>query len=179
MLNNLYSQTQLQVSFGINMVALHHGQPKIRDLKEILSAFVRHRREVVTRRSRTCERAPTLPLLGGRWRVGGASPVIEVMRRAPTPAEAKASLVARPWDLGNVAAMLERAGDDAARPEWLEPEFGVRDGQYYLTEQQAQAILDLRLQKPTGLEHEKLLDEYKELLEQIAELLHILVAQSA
>ncbi|EAO9317265.1 DNA gyrase subunit A, partial [Salmonella enterica] len=75
---------------------------------------------------------------------------------------------------GNVAAMLERAGDDAARPEWLEPEFGVRDGQYYLTEQQAQAILDLRLQKLTGLEHEKLLDEYKELLEQIAELLHIL-----
>ena len=71
-------------------------------------------------------------------------PIIELIRHAPTPAEAKTALVANPWQLGNVAAMLERAGDDAARPEWLEPEFGVRDGLYYLTEQQAQAILDLR-----------------------------------
>jgi DNA gyrase subunit A len=176
-LNNLYSQTQLQVSFGINMVALHHGQPKIMNLKDILSAFVRHRREVVTRRTifelrKARDRAHILEALA--IALANIDPIIELIRRAPTPAEAKAGLIARPWDLGNVAAMLERAGDDAARPEWLEPEFGVRDGQYYLTEQQAQAILDLRLQKLTGLEHEKLLDEYKELLEQIAELLHIL-----
>jgi len=176
-LNNLYSQTQLQVSFGINMVALHHGQPKIMNLKEILSAFVRHRREVVTRRTifelrKARDRAHILEALAVA--LANIDPIIELIRRAPTPAEAKAALVARPWALGNVSAMLERAGDDAARPEWLEPEFGVRDGQYYLTEQQAQAILDLRLQKLTGLEHEKLLDEYKELLEQIAELLHIL-----
>ncbi len=176
-LNNLYSQTQLQVSFGINMVALHHGQPKIMNLKDIISAFVRHRREVVTRRTifelrKARDRAHILEALA--IALANIDPIIELIRRAPTPAEAKAALISRPWDLGNVAAMLERAGDDAARPEWLEPEFGVRDGQYYLTEQQAQAILDLRLQKLTGLEHEKLLDEYKELLEQIAELLHIL-----
>ncbi len=176
-LNNLYSLTQLQVSFGINMVALHHGQPKIMNLKDILSAFVRHRREVVTRRTifelrKARDRAHILEALAVA--LANIDPIIELIRRAPTPAEAKAALVAQPWALGNVSAMLERAGDDAARPEWLEPEFGVRDGQYYLTEQQAQAILDLRLQKLTGLEHEKLLDEYKELLEQIAELLHIL-----
>lgn len=88
--------------------------------------------------------------------------------------EAKAGLVARGWELGNVAAMLERAGTDAARPDWLAEEFGIRDNLYYLTEQQAQAILDLRLHKLTGLEHEKILDEYKALLEEIAELLHIL-----
>ncbi len=165
-LNNLYSQTQLQVSFGINMVALHHGQPKIMNLKEIIAAFVRHRREVVTRRTifelrKARDRAHILEALA--IALANIDPIIELIRRAPTPAEAKAGLIARSWDLGNVSAMLERAGDDAARPEWLEPEFGVRDGQYYLTEQQAQAILDLRLQKLTGLEHEKLLDEYKEL----------------
>ncbi|HAZ54433.1 MAG TPA: DNA gyrase subunit A, partial [Franconibacter helveticus] len=176
-LNNLYSQTQLQVSFGINMVALHHGQPKIMTLKEILAAFVRHRREVVTRRTifelrKARDRAHILEALAVA--LANIDPIIELIRRAPTPAEAKAGLVASGWDLGNVAAMLERAGDDAARPEWLEPEFGIRDGKYYLTEQQAQAILDLRLQKLTGLEHEKLLDEYKQLLEEIAELLHIL-----
>ena len=176
-LNNLYSQTQLQVSFGINMVALHHGQPKIMTLKEILSAFVRHRREVVTRRTifelrKARDRAHILEALA--IALVNIDPIIELIRRAPTPAEAKASLTAQPWDLGSVAQMLERAGDNAARPEWLEPEFGIRDGKYFLTEQQAQAILDLRLQKLTGLEHEKLLDEYKELLLQIAELLHIL-----
>ncbi|MBV8874166.1 MAG: DNA topoisomerase (ATP-hydrolyzing) subunit A [Metakosakonia sp.] len=176
-LNNLYSQTQLQVSFGINMVALHHGQPKIMNLKDILSAFVRHRREVVTRRTifelrKARDRAHILEALAVA--LANIDPIIELIRRAPTPAEAKAGLIAQPWDLGNVSAMLERAGDNAARPEWLEPEFGIRDGKYYLTEQQAQAILDLRLQKLTGLEHEKLLEEYKELLEQIAELLHIL-----
>ncbi|WP_406704432.1 DNA topoisomerase (ATP-hydrolyzing) subunit A [Sodalis sp.] len=176
-LNNLYSLTQLQVSFGINMVALHQGQPKILPLKDILSAFVRHRREVVTRRTifelrKARERAHILEALAVA--LANIDPIIELIRQAPTPAEAKAALVARSWALGTVSAMLERAGDDAARPEWLEPQYGIRDGQYYLTEQQAQAILDLRLQKLTGLEHEKLLDEYKELLTQIAELIRIL-----
>ncbi|HEY0209873.1 DNA topoisomerase (ATP-hydrolyzing) subunit A [Acerihabitans sp.] len=176
-LNNLYSQTQLQVSFGINMVALHQGQPKIMALKDILSAFVRHRREVVTRRTifelrKARDRAHILEALAVA--LANIDPIIELIRNAQSPAEAKAGLVARSWELGTVAAMLERAGDDAARPEWLEPEYGIRDGRYYLTEQQAQAILDLRLQKLTGLEHERLLDEYKELLEQIAELIIIL-----
>ncbi|BAE74857.1 DNA gyrase subunit A [Sodalis glossinidius str. 'morsitans'] len=176
-LNNLYSLTQLQVSFGINMVALHQGQPKILPLKDILSAFVRHRREVVTRRTifelrKARERAHILEALAVA--LANIDPIIELIRQEPTPAEAKAALVARSWALGTVSAMLDRAGDDAARPEWLEPEYGIRDGQYYLTEQQAQAILDLRLQKLTGLEHEKLLDEYKELLTQIAELIRIL-----
>ncbi|MGL9720630.1 DNA topoisomerase (ATP-hydrolyzing) subunit A [Symbiopectobacterium sp.] len=178
-LNNLYSLTQLQVSFGINMVALHQGQPKIMPLKDILVAFVRHRREVVTRRTifelrKARERAHILE--GLAVALANIDPIIEAIRNAPTPAEAKAALIAQAWDLGNVAAMLERAGNDAARPDWLEPEFGIRDGKYHLTEQQAQAILDLRLQKLTGLEHEKLLDEYKELLLQIAELLRILTS---
>ncbi|MDX4945218.1 MULTISPECIES: DNA topoisomerase (ATP-hydrolyzing) subunit A [Providencia] len=176
-LNNLYSLTQLQVSFGINMVALHQGQPKILNLKDIIAAFVRHRREVVTRRTifelrKARDRAHILEALAVA--LANIDPIIELIRQAPTPAEAKAGLVARPWELGNVAAMLERAGDDAARPEWLEEQFGVHDGKYYLTEQQAQAILDLRLQKLTGLEHEKLLEEYRDLLKQIEELLFIL-----
>lgn len=176
-LNNLYSLTQLQVSFGINMVALHQGQPKILNLKDIIAAFVRHRREVVTRRTifelrKARDRAHILEALAVA--LANIDPIIELIRQAPTPAEAKAGLVARLWELGNVAAMLERAGDDAARPEWLEEQFGVHDGKYYLTEQQAQAILDLRLQKLTGLEHEKLLEEYRDLLKQIEELLFIL-----
>lgn len=176
-LNNLYSLTQLQVSFGINMVALHQGQPKILNLKEIISAFVRHRREVVTRRTiyelrKARDRAHILEALAVA--LANIDPIIELIRRASSPAEAKAGLIASPWELGNVAAMLERAGDNAARPEWLEEQFGVRDGKYYLTEQQAQAILDLRLQKLTGLEHEKLLEEYRDLLKIIEELLFIL-----
>ncbi|MBD2814274.1 DNA topoisomerase (ATP-hydrolyzing) subunit A [Xenorhabdus sp. Flor] len=176
-LNNLYSLTQLQVSFGINMVALHQGQPKLLNLKDILSAFVSHRREVVTRRTifelrKARDRAHILEALA--IALANIDPVIELIRQAPTPAEAKASLISQAWELGNVAAMLAQAGNNAARPEWLEPEFGIHDGKYYLTEQQAQAILDLRLQKLTGLEHEKLLDEYRELLKAIAELLFIL-----
>ncbi len=178
-LNNLYSLTQLQVSFGINMVALHQGQPKILNLKDIIAAFVRHRREVVTRRTifelrKARDRAHILEALA--IALANIDPIIELIRQASTPAEAKAGLIARSWMLGNVAAMLERAGDNAARPEWLEDQFGVHDGEYFLTEQQAQAILDLRLQKLTGLEHEKLLDEYRELLKQIEELLFILTS---
>lgn len=176
-LNNLYSLTQLQVSFGINMVALHQGQPKIMTLKDILKAFVRHRREVVTRRTifelrKARDRAHILE--GLAIALANIEPIIELIRHAPTPAEAKANLLNRSWELGHVAAMLEQAGGNVARPEWLDEQFGIRDGHYYLTEQQAQAILDLRLQKLTGLEHEKLLDEYRQLLGQIAELIRIL-----
>ncbi|MEZ9935217.1 DNA gyrase subunit A [Vibrio breoganii] len=178
-LNNLYAHTQLQTTFGINMVALDKGQPKHFNLKEMLKAFVDHRREVVTRRTifelrKARDRAHILE--GLALALANIDEIIELIRKAPTPAEAKAGLVARGWDLGLVSTMLERAGTDAARPEWLEEQFGIRDGQYFLTEQQAQAILDLRLQKLTGLEHEKILDEYKELLDEIAELMHILAS---
>ena len=176
-LNNLYAHTQMQNVFGINMVALVNGQPKTLNLKEILEAFIDHRREVVTRRTvfelrKARDRAHILE--GLAIALANIDPVIELIRHSASPAEAKASLIARAWELGNVASMLERAGDDAARPEWLEPEFGIRDGHYHLTEQQAQAILDLRLHKLTGLEHEKILEEYQDLLTLIAELLHIL-----
>ncbi|MDR5609297.1 MULTISPECIES: DNA topoisomerase (ATP-hydrolyzing) subunit A [unclassified Arsenophonus] len=178
-LNNLYSLTQLQVSFGINMVALCDGQPRLLNLKEILEAFVRHRREVVTRRTifelrKARERAHILEALAVA--LANIDPIIELIRQASTPHEAKLALIARPWQLGNVSAMLASAGDNAARPEWLEPQYGVRDGQYYLTEPQAQAILDLRLQKLTSLEHDKILDEYSELLKLIATLLYILTS---
>ena len=176
-LNNLYAQTQLQTTFGINMVALDNGQPKIFNLKEMIKCFVNHRREVVTRRTifelrKARDRAHILE--GLALALANIDEIIELVRQANTPAEAKAALVARGWQLGNVAAMLERAGTDAARPDWLEEQFGIRDNQYHLTEQQAQAILDLRLHKLTGLEHGKILEEYKQLLEEIAELMFIL-----
>jgi DNA gyrase subunit A len=178
-LNNLYSLTQLQSTFGINMVALDNGQPKLFNLKEMIKCFVDHRREVVTRRTifelrKARERAHILESLA--LALANIDEIIELIRSAPTPTEAKAGLVARGWPLGDVASMLERAGTDAARPEWLEDQFGIRDGMYYLTEQQAQAILDLRLHRLTGLEHDKILDEYKTLLEEIAELMHILAS---
>ncbi|HFG1842549.1 TPA: DNA topoisomerase (ATP-hydrolyzing) subunit A [Vibrio cholerae] len=178
-LNNLYANTQLQTTFGINMVALDNGQPKLFNLKEMLKCFVDHRREVVTRRTifelrKARERAHILE--GLALALANIDEIIELIRHAATPAEAKEGLIARGWDLGNVVAMLERAGTDAARPEWLEPQYGIRDGKYFLTEQQAQAILDLRLHKLTGLEHEKILDEYKQLLEEIAALMHILAS---
>ncbi|XAG06959.1 DNA topoisomerase 4 subunit A [Vibrio metschnikovii] len=154
-LNNLYANTQLQTTFGINMVALDNGQPKLFNLKEMLKCFVNHRREVVTRRTifelrKARERAHILE--GLSLALANIDEIIDLIRKAPTPAEAKMGLVSRGWDLGHVAAMLERAGTDAARPEWLEPQYGIRDGQYFLTEQQAQAILDLRLHRLTGLE---------------------------
>jgi len=178
-LNHLYALTQLQTVFGINMVALDHGQPKIFKLKEMLEAFLSHRREVVTRRTvfdlrKARDRAHILEALA--IALANIDEIIELIKTSPTPAEAKVRLTARGWPLGDVAAMLERAGDDAARPEWLEDEFGIRDGMYHMTEQQAQAILELRLHKLTGLEHEKILGEYAEILELIAELLAILAS---
>ncbi len=176
-LNHLYANTQMQVVFGINMVALDKGQPRLFNLYDMLNAFVRHRREVVTRRSvyelrKARERAHILE--GLAIALANIDEVIELIRRSPTPAEAKAGLTSRSWQLGNVASMLEATGVDAARPDHLPEEYGIRDGNYYLTEEQAQAILDLRLHKLTGLEHEKILEEYKGILDQIAELLHIL-----
>ncbi|MBZ9610973.1 DNA topoisomerase (ATP-hydrolyzing) subunit A [Rheinheimera maricola] len=177
MLNQLYTNTQMQTVFGINMVALDQGQPKLLSLIEMLKCFVLHRREVVTRRTvydlrKARDRAHILE--GLAIALANIDEIIELIKHSASPAEAKAGLVARGWLLGDVSGMLERAGKDAARPEWLEEHFGIRDGMYFLTEQQAQAILDLRLHKLTGLEHEKILDEYKQLLELIAELLHIL-----
>ncbi|HSG50911.1 MAG TPA: DNA gyrase subunit A, partial [Rheinheimera sp.] len=179
MLNQLYANTQMQTVFGINMVALDQGQPKLLSLKEMLQCFVLHRREVVTRRTvydlrKARDRAHILE--GLAIALANIDEIIELIKTSPSPAEAKLRLVDRGWQLGDVSAMLERAGQDAARPEWLEAHFGIRDGKYFLTEQQAQAILDLRLHKLTGLEHEKILDEYKQLLELIAELLHILAS---
>jgi len=176
-LNNLFKLTQMQVSFGLNMVALTNGQPKLFNLKEMLDAFILHRREVVTRRTvfelrKARERAHLLE--GLSIALANIDPIIELIKTSPTPSEAKIGLLSRGWDLGNVADMLHVAGNDAARPEWLEAELGIRDNLYYLSEPQAQAILDLRLHKLTGLEHEKILSEYKALLDIIAELMHIL-----
>ncbi|MBU2876416.1 MULTISPECIES: DNA topoisomerase (ATP-hydrolyzing) subunit A [Alteromonadaceae] len=177
LLNHLYAQTQLQTVFGINMVALDNNQPRVFNLKDILEAFVLHRREVVTRRTvyelkKARDRAHILE--GLAIALVNIDEIIELIKASQSPSDAKASLVARGWALGDVAEMLARAGDDAARPDWLEPQFGISEGEYFLTEQQAQAILDLRLHKLTGLEHDKILAEYKDLLDVIAELLRIL-----
>jgi DNA gyrase subunit A len=179
LLNQLYSLTQLQTVFGINMVALDNGQPRLFNLKQTLEAFVLHRREVVTRRTvyelrKARDRAHILE--GLAIALSNIDEVIELIKTSTNPAEAKQSLVERGWSLGGVAEMLERGGVNAARPEWLEEQYGVRDGDYYLTVEQAQAILDLRLHKLTGLEHDKILQEYKELLDIIAELMHILAS---
>jgi DNA gyrase subunit A len=179
LLNHLYANTQLQTVFGINMVALDNKQPRIFNLKDILQKFVLHRREVVTRRTvfelkKARDRAHILE--GLAIALVNIDPIIELIKASQSPSDAKKSLIAQGWDLGDVAEMLSRAGNNAARPDWLAPEFGIRDGQYFLTEEQAQAILDLRLNKLTGLEHDKILDEYKALLDTIAELLHILAS---
>lgn len=179
MLNHLYQHTQMQVAFGFNMVALDKGQPKLFSLREMLECFITHRREVVTRRTvfelrKARERAHILE--GLAVALANINEIIEMIKRSPSPAEAKAQLIAQGWQLGDVSIMLERAGVDAARPDWVEEGFGVIDGIYHLTENQAQAILDLRLHKLTGLEHEKILDEYKGLLDVIAELMHILAS---
>jgi DNA gyrase, A subunit len=176
-LNNLYALTQMQVTFGINIVALNHGQPKLLNLKQLIEAFVLHRREVVTRRTifeLRKARERTHILEGLAIALANVDPIIELIRQAPNPESAKRELLARPWQLGHVAEMLAASGVDAARPEDLDEQYGIRDGLYYLTEVQAQAILDLRLQKLTNLGHDEILDEYKKLLEAIGELLYIL-----
>ena len=176
-LNNLYAQTQLQAVVGINMVALVDGQPKLLNLKEIIEAFVRHRREVVTRRTlfllrKARERGHVLE--GLAVALANIDAIIELIKTSPTAADARERLVASAWAPGDVTAMLERAGDAACRPEGLEGDFGLIEGQYHLSPAQAQAILELRLNRLTGLEHEKLLQEYADKVAEIADLLEIL-----
>ena len=176
-LNNLYKLTQMQVSFGLNMVALTNGQPKIFNIKEMLEAFVLHRREVVTRRTifelrKARDRAHILE--GLSIALANIDPIIELIKASNNRKESEEKLISQGWELGNVANMLSVAGNDAARPEWLEPEYGIRDGLYYLTAEQAKAIVDLQLYKLSGMEHDKILSEYKALLDLIAELMHIL-----
>ncbi len=176
-LNNLYAQTQLQNVFGINIVALVDKQPRILNLKQLIEYFIRHRREVVTRRTvyllrKARERGHVLE--GLAIAISNIDEIIAMIKASATTQEAKDNLISRPWKLGDVAGMLERAGEDACRPDDLEEMYGMRDGQYYLSPVQVQAILDLRLQKLTGLEHEKLLGEYQERLLEIAEYLNIL-----
>ncbi len=177
LLNNLYAQTQLETVFGINTVALKDGQPKILNLKDMLESFVLHRREVVTRRTifelrKARQRGHILE--GLAVALANIDEMIELIRTSATGPEAKERMLSRSWALGDVSSMLERAGSDACRPEDLDEQFGVRDERYYLSPEQAQQILDMRLQKLTGLEHEKLIDEYKQILNDIAELLRIL-----
>ena len=176
-LNNLYKQTQMQAVFGINMVALVDGQPRTLNLKQLLEYFIRHRRDVVTRRTlfdlrKARDRAHILE--GLAVALANIDEVIALIKAAPSPAEAKKKLVERAWKSGAVEAMLARAGADASRPEELGEGFGLTAEGYRLTETQAQAILDLRLQKLTGLEQDKIIQEFEEILERIAELLEIL-----
>jgi DNA gyrase subunit A len=176
-LNNLYQQTQMQTVFGINMVAIVDGQPRTLNLKEVLQAFIRHRREVVTRRSiydlrKARDRAHILE--GLATALANIDEVIELIKSSPNPAEAKQALVSKGWASGLIQEMLGAAGAEASRPEGLPEELGLVDGLYYLSPAQAQAILDMRLHRLTGLEQDKILDEYREVLELIAELLAIL-----
>ena len=176
-LNNLYKQTAMQSVFGINMVALMDAQPRLLNLKQMLDAFIRHRKEVVTRRTifelrKARDRAHILE--GLAVALANIDPVIALIKAAPGPAEAKAGLLARTWESGVVTEMLARAGAEASRPEGLSKEYGLVEGGYRLTETQAQAILDLRLHRLTGLEQDKIIKEYKELLETIEDLLEIL-----
>ncbi len=176
-LNNLYQHTQLQTVFGINTVALVDGQPRVMNLKQVLEAFLRHRREVVIRRTifdlrKARERAHVLE--GLAVALANIDPVIALIKKSPGPAEAKSALLAQTWKPGVVMDMLERAGAEASRPDGLAAEYGLVDGEYRLSEAQAQAILDLKLHRLTGLEQDKIVNEYKELLERIEDLMEIL-----
>ena len=172
-LNNLFQHTQLQSVFGINMVALLDGQPQLLDLKRMLEAFVQHRREVVTRRTvyelrKARERAHILE--GLAVALANIDDVIALIKSSPSPAEAKQGLIARGWAPGVVTDLLARAGEGQTRPDGLPEACGLRDGGYWLSEAQAQAILDLRLHRLTGLEKDKIVNEYREIVERINEL---------
>ncbi len=176
-LNNLYAQTQLQSVFGINVVALIDGQPRTLNLKQMLEAFIRHRREVVTRRTvyllrKARERGHILE--GLAVAIANIDRVIEMIKSSPTPAEAKERLVAEAWMPGDISGYLERAGSDACRPDDLDEQYGIRGGKYHLSPAQAQAILELRLHRLTGMEHDKLMAEYQDKVKEIAEYLEIL-----
>ena len=180
-LNNLYKLTQFQTVFGINMVALLDGRPECMDLRQVISAFIDHRRVCVTRRTlynlrKARERAHVLE--GLAVALANIDEMIELIKTSSNPAQAKEGLLARNWNAGMVTALLERADAERSRPEDLAPEFGIAGGVYRLSEVQAQAILDLRLHRLTGLEQDKIVNEYKELLDQIDEYLLILSSHS-
>jgi DNA gyrase subunit A len=176
-LNNLYKQTPLQSVFGINMVGLVDNQPKLLTLKDLLETFLRHRREVVTRRTlfdlrKARERAHILE--GLMVALANIDEIIELIKTSPSPADARVALCAKPWQPGAVPAMLERTGAAATRPEDLTEESGLSAGRYRLSTAQAQAILDLRLHRLTGLEQGKISSEYSELITNIQTFLEIL-----
>ena len=177
-LNNLYAQTQLQTVFGINIVALVDGQPRVLNLKEVLVAFVLHRREVITRRTvfllrRALTRGHILE--GLAVALSNIDPVIELIKGSANAQEAKDRLIATSWRSDNVQKMLERAGPDAARPDELDARYGLKEnGDYFLSPEQAQSILEMRLNRLTGLEQQRLLSEYEEIVSTISELLIIL-----
>ncbi len=176
-LNNLYQHTQLQNVFGINMVALVDGQPRLLNLKQMLEAFIRHRREVVTRRTvfelrKARERAHILE--GLAIALANIDEIIALIKKSPSRAEARDALMARAWEPGMVTDMLARAGSAASRPDDLAAGFGLSDAGYRLSEAQTQAILELRLHQLTGLEQDKIVGEYKDLLDRIDGLLTIL-----
>ncbi len=176
-LNKLYAQTPMETVFGINMVALQDGQPRLMGLRELLDAFLRHRREVVTRRTvfdlrKARERAHVLE--GLAVALANIDEIIALIKAAPAPAEARVALMGRDWQPGAVAEMLQRAGPTATRPDDLAPEYGLGSGGYRLSEVQAQAILDMRLHRLTGLEQDKIVGEYRDLLVRILDLAEIL-----
>ena len=176
-LNNLFQQTQLQVTFGINMVALLDGQPRLLNLKDILEAFIRHRREVVTRRTifeLRKARARAHILEGLTVALANIDEMIELIRTSASPQEARERMLARKWQPGMVATLLEAAGAEASRPEDMDPRDGFKPDGYQLSEVQAQEILAMRLHRLTGLEQEKLSDEYRQVLETIRGLIEIL-----
>jgi DNA gyrase subunit A len=176
-LNNLYKQTQLQDTFGMNMVALLDGQPRLLNLKQMLEAFLRHRREVVTRRTvfelrKARERGHVLE--GLAVALANVDEMIAIIKAAPTPPEAKVALMARSWQSPVVEEMLKRAAMEASRPEGLSVDFGLTPQGYRLSDVQAQEILQMRLQRLTGLEQDKIVNEYKDIMDVIADLLDIL-----
>ncbi len=176
-LNNLYKETPMQDSFGINMVALVDGQPRQLNLKQVLEAFLRHRREVVTRRTvyelrKARERGHILE--GLAVALSNVDEVIALIKAAPSPAEAKQQLMGRVWRSTLVEEMLARSSPDLSRPEGLAPQFGLTPEGYRLSEAQAQRILEMQLQRLTGLEQDKIRSEYREVMDQIADLLDIL-----
>jgi DNA gyrase subunit A len=177
-LNNLYAQTQLQSVFGINIVALVDNQPRTLNLKQVLEAFILHRREVVTRRTMfLLRRARTRGhiLEGLTIALSNIDPIIELIKASESAQEAREKLLAQAWESDSVVQMLERAGPDAVRPDDLGEEFGLQDdGRYLLSEEQAQAILEMRLNRLTNMEQDRLRDEYREIIDTIAELMNIL-----
>jgi DNA gyrase subunit A len=176
-LNNLFQQTQMQVTFGINMVALLDGQPRLLNLKDILEAFIRHRREVVTRRTifeLRKARARAHILEGLTVALANIDEMIELIKTSSSPAEARERMVARHWEAGLVRALLSATGADASRPEDMDPRDGLKADGYQLSEAQALEILAMRLHRLTGLEQEKLSDEYRQILEAIRGLIEIL-----